>query len=163
MKNLLKVGVLSSVFSFGLPACQKAPLKELPVERISPIALNRVDSFISESKKLMQADKYQSYGKDTIKLTDDFFNKPKDFFRKLHKKAGSETPRVVVRTYTVMVPSVVHKWRVVEPQTRHEYAKKFVEPKAVILSNKFFTRGSVDSYIPVEYVGVPNPELKSKK
>ena len=163
MNTFLKVGILGSFLSCGLPACQKAPFKEVPKEKVENVIVNRVDSFISESKKVLQNDKYQIFEKDTIELTKDFFNNPKEFFKNLNKEAKSETPRVVVRTYTVMVPSVVHKWRVVEPQTRHEYAKKFVEPRAVIQSNKFFTRDSVDLYVPVEYVGIPNPELELKK
>ena len=163
MNKFLKIGLLSSTLSLGLPSCQKAPLKEVATAQIPPIALNRVDSFISESKKVLLNTKYQTFKKDTVKITKDFYANPIEFFKNLNKEAKSETPRVVVRTYTVMVPSVVHKWRVVEPQTRHEYAKKFVEPRAVIQSNKFFTRDSVDLYVTVEYVGIPNPELELKK
>lgn len=163
MNTFLKVGILSSVLSCGLSACQKAPLKEVPKEKLENVIVNRVDSFISESKKVLQNKEYQSYGKDTLKLTQEFFQNPKEFFKELDKKAKSEVPRVVVRTYTVMVPSVVHKWRVVEPQTRHEYARKFVEPCALILSDKIYTRDSIDRYVPVEYFGVQNKKLMDKE
>ena len=162
MNTFLKVGILGSFLSCGLQACQKAPFKEVPKEKVENVIVNRVDSFISESKKVLQNDKYQIFEKDTIELTKDFFNNPKEFFKYLDEKAKTEVPRVVIRTYTVMVPSVVHKWRVVEPQTRHEYAKKFIEPKSVILSDKIYTRDSIDRYVPVEFWGISNPELKDK-
>jgi len=162
MNNLLKVGVLSSMLTLPATSCQRLPLKELPAEQVSSVVINRVDSFISESNNLLKKNNYQTFMNDTIKITKDFFNNPAKFFKKLDKEAASNVPRTVVRTYTVMVPSVVHKWRVVEPQTRHEYEKNFIEPRTIMCSNKIFTRDSVDIYIPVKYVGIPNPKLQVK-
>ena len=119
-------------------------------ENIEPIYQKTVDMLVAETDEYLNDSNYKTYETDTVRVPWTFTRNPKAFLKKLQRDAKYKVPKVKIEDSTEVSPKSITK-------------PKFIEPKAAISSNEFFTRGSSKKiYIPVTYLGKPNPELDAE-
>ena len=145
---------------FIASSCERIPYREVPQKEISQSIIKRRDSIANETKKILKDSCYKKFANDTLELTQVFYKAPAIFVRNLNKSAERNTPKTRADHYTVMTPVYTGKSTTLVPRTHYKYEDNFIKQKAVINSDKIFTRTDETLYIPVEYYGIPNPKLK---
>lgn len=161
IQGLLKTLVLST--SVLLSSCKNRPLVECSEKMISPVLKTQIDSIAKESQKVLNDTAYKCFHKDTLFLTKSAKDKIaiSKFVTRMNELAKQNVDSTVVDVITTKRPiwhsgfscSYIVDFR------EHEHiikAANYLNPKAVIKSDKLFTRDSASIYIPVEFYGIPN-------
>ena len=163
LNNIYKLAIFSSLLTASTVSCVKKPLKEIQTTYLPEKAMIKLDSISKESQKVLQDTSYHFYGYDTLELNiNELKTEPEKIVKKLDKKAKQNTPRSVVRTYTVMEPMFFNNKMKLYPKIKHDYEPNFIKQKAIIKDIKLFTKDSTDFYVPVEYYGIPNQKVLNK-
>jgi len=144
----------------GLTSCQKAAFHEMPAKNIAPVVTERIDSFARESQKILKNPEYKKFKNDTLQLTEEFFRNPSKFFKRLNKSSKANIPDTCTKTTTILRPVYIGKTMHMQPIIEKHYEPLYKDSKAVINSNKIFTTDSVNMFVPVEYWGIRNKNLK---
>lgn len=162
-----KINTISAFLIGGLTVLlsifPKAPFKELPQKFVKPIVKERLESVALQSQKILEDSKYKKFGKDTLAITIDLFSNPKKFLEKINNSAAANIPDTVVgKDWALSFLSGGGKSTpfVILPQKVNKYENLFTNARAVIKSNKIFTKNGNDMFIPVEYYGIKNPNIK---
>jgi hypothetical protein len=97
---------------------------------------------------------YQCFGKDTIKITQEFFTNPLKYVKNLNKKAVKSTPKkkVGIRTEIQMIPKSGGGFMQILT-VKNVYAPIYKDQIVLIKSDKLSTSDGDDLYVPVEYYG----------
>ena len=155
VKSLALVGTLITG-SLGSTSCIRQPFKELNKNLVPRPIVEVVDSCARKSIKSIENPSFVKYGEDTIEFKD-YYLQNKQFFGKwLNRLSWYKCPQ----TQTGTKRSLHATGGGVMFSRRAKYTNNFVDTKAVIKSDKFFTTDGEDIYIPVQYYGIPNPKLK---
>ena len=151
-----------SVLLASATACTHKSFKPMPQEYIPCGIKESVDSFSKESQNILKDTSYKCYGYDTVKITPKDVRSISDFGKKLDSKAKEKDKSVITKSYTVMEPVFFNNKMHLYPQVKHKYEKEHMEQKGIIKDVTFLTTDSTDIYIPVEYYGKDNPNVKKK-
>lgn len=157
--SIIKTGVLSGLISMSVTGCKKAPFK--PMTSVPAKVTQKVDSLVKEADKITNNTSYIFYGNDTLEITNNFVTDTPEFIKKMDKKAVKNTPKEKVGQHleNLMIPKRGGGFDII-PTMQTDYAPRYVEQTAVVKSPSIFTRDGKDMYIPVEYYGKKNPEIK---
>ncbi|MCR5265106.1 MAG: hypothetical protein K6E29_00755 [Cyanobacteria bacterium RUI128] len=157
--SIIKTGVLSGLISASVSGCKKAPFREMTT--VPQNVVQKVDSMVKASESITKDTSYIFYGNDTLELSDKFVRNTPEFIRKMNKKAIKNTPKEKVGQHleNLMIPKRGGGFDII-PTMKTDYAPIYVEQTAVVKSPTVFTRDGKDMYIPVEYYGKKNPEIK---
>ncbi len=161
IKNMIMVGLISSVGGLATSSCKKLPFQEMSTKKVAPFIIERVDSIAQASQNILTDKNYKKFGEDTLAITKDFFNNPAKYVKNLNKSAACNVPKIGIGSYTTMMPIINGKTTILIPQRHIIYEQNFINAKTVINSKKIFTRDGNDMFIPVEYYGIQNPKLKN--
>ena len=159
----LKNIALSSLLLAGTSSCIQKPYVEMPKENISTEIQSSLDSLVNETSKIKSNANYKLYGRDTLLLWNDFNKKPARYMKNINQKAADNVPNTVVDKKTVLIPSKIGNTTVMRQHVKVIRKPDYIEVKAVIPETRILTRDSTVMYIPVEYYGKNNPEVKEKK
>ena len=162
VKNI-KTLALSSLLLAGASSCVQKPYVEMPNKNVSEEVTKTLDSLVQETSKIKADTSYVFYGRDTLLLWSDVASKQKRYLQNINNEAKSKTPNTVVDRKIVLIPTRVGNSTTMRQHVRVVRKPDFIENKAVVSSNKILTRDSVAMYIPVEYYGKHNPEVKEEK
>lgn len=162
--NFIKFTTAAAVIA-TTSGCVKKPYREMPKDSIPQGVEQKVDSLSKSSQRILNDTTYKYYGKDTLHLRmmpDGTTTSVNELQDQINKIAKSNDERVVIGSYTAMIPMYNGKSTTYYPQVRHHYADKHMNQKAVVKDAKIFTTDSTDMYIPVEYYGQINPKTLKK-
>ena len=167
-KNIIRKGILGLTTASALVACSETPFTKIPEENIEPLYQKTIDMLVSETNEYLNDSTYHIYKTDTVRVPWTFTRNPKAFLKNLQRDAKYKVPKVTVGSSAsvevnpVAIAMPDSGLPLVYGSSESEVKPKFIEPKAAI-SNEFFTKGSSNKmYIPVTYLGKPNPELDTE-
>lgn len=157
--NVLKYGILSGLFAVS--ACKKTPYVLKPAAEVPARMENKINLLKMQTNYILKDKRYEYFGKDTLEITDDIYNGIRLYMRKMDQVAEKNTPKTKTGHHleNQMIPKTGGGFDII-PIMKNDYSPNYINQKAVITSNDVFTRNGEDIYVPVEYCGIPNPELK---
>lgn len=160
--NIIKTGILSGILSVSAVSCKKAPLK--PINTVRKEYAAKLDSLITEGKKITNDTTYHFFGRDTLEIGDAFVKNTSKAVKDLDKTAKKHTPKFETgkSLHTEMIPKSGGGFDMI-PVIKPDYVPQYVNQKTVVTSDKVFTSDGKDMYIPVEYYGQNNPKAVKKK
>lgn len=164
INNFIKFTTAAAVIA-TTSGCVKKPYREMPKDSIPQGVEQKVDSLSKSSQKILNDTTYKYYGKDTLHLRmmpGGTATSIDELQKQINEAAKNSDKRVIVGSYTVMMPLYNGKSTTYYPQVRYKYAKEHVNQKAVVKDAKIFTTDSTDMYVPVEYYGQINPKTLKK-
>ena len=150
----LGIGLIGGLAAVCTTSCKK-DFKQ--AEKVGVLEKMHLYSYNIRSECLLKDSAYICYGKDTIKMTQDFVANPSKYVETLNELAVKKTPKKRVSTHIIMKTSPTSEGGSARvPTIKNEYIYEYKDQIGVIKSDKLFTSGDEDLYVPVEYYGKPN-------
>ena len=158
--SIIKTGIVSGMMAISA-GCQKTPYK--PMMSAPKNVTQKVDSLIKESEKIAKDTSYIFFGKDTLELTEKFIKNTPKYLKNMLKRAEKNTPRVKTGQHleNTMFPKTGGGFDII-PVMKNDYSPVYTNQKVVVKSDSLFTKDGKDMYLPVEYYGQKNNNLKIK-
>ena len=158
MNNFRAVS-LAAMMAVTVSACKK-PANFVPVSKdyIQPKTTAILDSLVKEGKKISENTDCVYLGSDTLELNKDFSKNPARFLNKATMIARDKfNDKVYTKKYdyTPSYPECVSTKR------NSEFKDMYIDKTAIIPNAETFTTDSTDIYVPVEYYGRVNPEIRN--
>lgn len=156
LKSFKNFTIASAIALGGLVACapKQPDLRETEKPYMSKKSIELLDTFTKEKKEEALSDtNYVKFATDTVAVPAYLETQMDKFERNLQQSIKENMPKTLVDSTNVRTyyPSMKQYLE----HTKYTYSDDYKDVVPVIDNSKFYTRTSTDTYVPVEYYGIP--------
>ena len=152
--NIFKTGICAAMMAATVVGCapKRQKLVPMPKEYVSQKLVQSVNSLYKEGTAVKYNTKNVLLDRDTVKLDRDFVRDPDSFYR--------STNSFLSQNYNETICPEDEGFAGKGYFDTQNYYDKYINKQAIVSGKNLYTTDSIDVYVPVEYYGEINPEIK---